>query len=191
MNLALLRRQTDDESPPFFYLADMLLPTTLLYHAAPAAVGPHYDWLIVDPATLGQCDGQLWTARVGHPWSDWRTLGRFTLTPLPPHRRRYLSWQGNLSAGRGHVRTAARGHVQPHLWTPHRKILTLHPPPLPPPFPPLSPPDFPPLNPSRTGPLTLELTGRGEHLQATLLAPSPVPRALPSRRIPQPAARHR
>lgn len=101
----------------------MQLSTTLLHHAAPGR--PHYDWLIVDPSTLGQPDARLWTVRVESHWREWAARGRVELTPLPPHRRRYLDWQGTLSGGRGQVRTAGRGVVVPHLWTPHRIELTL------------------------------------------------------------------
>lgn len=101
----------------------MELPTTLLHHAAPGH--PHHDWLIVDPTTRGGPGARLWTARVGPHWRDWATLGRVELTILPAHRMKYLTWEGPLSDGRGHVRTAGRGHVVAHLWTPRRIELTL------------------------------------------------------------------
>ncbi|MEM9883406.1 MAG: hypothetical protein AAF800_10850 [Planctomycetota bacterium] len=106
----------------------MLLRTTLLRHVAPPPTGPHFDWLIASPP--GPRRGAdppagLWTARVARPWTDWPRLGRFDLTPLPPHRVRYLDWAGPLTAGRGHVYPAAHGHVLPRLWTPHRLELEL------------------------------------------------------------------
>ena len=135
----------------------MLLPTTLLHHAG-STRGPHHDWLIVDPTTRGRRDAPLWTARVAAPWRDWRALGRFTLTALPPHRRRYLSWQGALTAGRGHVRRVATSHLEPHLWTPRRLVLTLHPPSAP-----------PHRDPDTACPLTLQLDRRDSHWHATVL----------------------
>ena len=102
----------------------MLLPTTLLRHETPA--GPHYDWLIVPPDGLHDPAGALWTARVDHHWNDWDQLGRLSLTPLPPHRRRYLNWQGTLTGGRGHVYTAARATLHPRRWTSTRIDLLLY-----------------------------------------------------------------
>ncbi|MEO1235783.1 MAG: hypothetical protein AAFX76_03225, partial [Planctomycetota bacterium] len=69
----------------------MLLPTTLLFHApgnGSPDLAPHHDWLIADPRTLHDPAARLWTARVTPHWRDWSALGRLTLTPLPPHRRR-------------------------------------------------------------------------------------------------------
>ena len=164
----------------------MLLPTTLLHHVAPAPRAPHFDWLLVDPAYPLDERAPLCTFRVDRPWEDWLGIGRLTLTPLPPHRRRYLTWQGNLSDHRGHVRQHARALYQPQLWTPHRRLLLLHPP-LPPLAPP-SPPSFPcppsrhtstrastdfssTANPPR--PLQVQLTRHAQHWQATL-TPAPL-----------------
>ncbi|MEM7626211.1 MAG: hypothetical protein AAF333_11500 [Planctomycetota bacterium] len=101
----------------------MLLPTTLLRHET--AAGPHYDWLIVPPDGLLDPDGALWTARVDPHWDRWASLGSVRLTALPPHRRRYLRWQGALTGGRGHVFTAGRATAEPHLWAEGRIELTL------------------------------------------------------------------
>lgn len=104
----------------------MRLPTTLLHHATPpSAEAPHHDWLIVDPHTLDDPAARLWTARVGPHWRDWAKLGKIELTPLPPHRRRYLDGAGPVSGGRGHVAVVGRGHVVPRLWTERRIELTL------------------------------------------------------------------
>lgn len=104
----------------------MRLPTTLLHHD-PGLSGapPHHDWLIVDPHTLGDPAATLWTARVDPHWRDWPALERFALTPLPPHRRRYLTYAGPVSEGRGHVHVVGRGHVIARLWTDHRIELAL------------------------------------------------------------------
>ncbi len=101
----------------------MSLPTTLLLHRTPH--DQHYDWLIVPPHTLDQPDAPLWAVRATHPWHDWRALRRLTLTPLPPHRRRYLTWEGPLSGNRGHVTHLDHGHVVAHRWTPRHLQLTL------------------------------------------------------------------
>ena len=101
----------------------MLVPTTLLRHETRGQ--PHYDWLIVPPTGPFDAAGRLWTARVARHWDDWERLGVFTLTPLPPHRRRYLQWEGPLSDGRGHVFHAGRGRVEPHRWADGRIALTL------------------------------------------------------------------
>lgn len=102
----------------------MLLPTTLLRHET--AAGPHYDWLIVPPGGRLGPRGALWTARVDRHWDTWDQLGRLSLTALPPHRRRYLSWQGPLTGGRGHVYTAGQAAAEPSLWAENRIELTLH-----------------------------------------------------------------
>ncbi|MEM8738368.1 MAG: hypothetical protein AAGG38_07825 [Planctomycetota bacterium] len=109
----------------------MLLPTTLLRHtpgrgSPPGQDAPHYDWLMVNPRHGGDARAGLWTARVATPWDEWPQRGRVTFTPLPPHRRRYLDWQGTLAGERGWVVRAARGQVQPHRWTDQRIWLTLH-----------------------------------------------------------------
>lgn len=106
----------------------MELPTTLLRHDAPPnGTPPHYDWLVLDPLAHRDPSLGLWTARVNAHWRDWAQLGKIELTPLPRHRRRYLSWEGTLSGGRGSVHRAAAGLVQVKCWTPGRIELTLQP----------------------------------------------------------------
>jgi len=106
----------------------MDLPTTLLRHDAPPGdTPPHYDWLVLDPSARRDPHLGLWTARVSTHWRDWAELGVVEFTPLPRHRRRYLSWEGRLTANRGWVRRAGAGRVEVHLWTPGRIELTLRP----------------------------------------------------------------
>ena len=101
--------------------------TTLLAHHAPQ--GFHYDWLIDPPAPdppAGDNDlPLLWTARVVVPWPDWPAAGVVPGVALPPHRRRYLDWSGELSRGRGRVAVAARGHMHLTHWHDTRIEATL------------------------------------------------------------------
>jgi hypothetical protein len=94
--------------------------TVLLLHRTP--VGSHYDWLIEDPTLPTDAEHHLWAARVATRTSAWRAAGRLLLTPLPPHRALYLTYQGTLSGGRGTVQRVDHGRVLPHLWTPGRII---------------------------------------------------------------------
>jgi hypothetical protein len=91
------------------------LPTALLHHTT--AEGSHYDWLLTNPH---EPTGRLWTARVTIPSRLWAALGSWTLTPIPPHRRIYLSYQGPLSDNRGSVTRVDEGTILPLLWTSDR-----------------------------------------------------------------------
>jgi len=104
-------------------------PTTLLAHHAPE--GFHYDWLIDPPPTEATAADpepdppKLWTARVGLLWEAWPAAGVVMAHALPPHRRRYLNWSGELSGGRGRVAVAARGHLALGAWGDTRIDATL------------------------------------------------------------------
>jgi hypothetical protein len=98
-----------------------VVKTTLLLHTT--AEGAHHDWLIEDPSLAGDAERGLWAARVAHPSRAWASLGRFDLIPLPPHRRRYLDYEGPLTDGRGHVRRVDHGTILPLLWAQGRLIL--------------------------------------------------------------------
>ncbi|HEX7008513.1 MAG TPA: hypothetical protein VF184_00935 [Phycisphaeraceae bacterium] len=99
-------------------------PTVLLLHTT--SQGRHHDWFIGDPRQAGMADARLWTARVAHASRHWARLGRFALTPLPPHRRHYLRYQGPISGGRGSVQRVDAGWVIPLLWTESRIVLDVH-----------------------------------------------------------------
>jgi len=99
-------------------------PTTLLAHHAPE--GFHYDWLIDPPSEADSDLPGLWTARVGLPWENWPEAGVVTAHALPPHRRRYLNWSGELSNGRGRVVVAAQGQVDIARWADTRIDATLY-----------------------------------------------------------------
>lgn len=95
------------------------LRTVVLRHETRA--GSHYDWLVEDASASPRAP--LWTARAAFPPSQWRALGTLLLTPLPPHRRRYLTYQGAISGGRGAVRRVEAGEVNARLWTASRLVL--------------------------------------------------------------------
>jgi hypothetical protein len=93
----------------------------LLQHTLPDG-GSHYDWMIdvPPPAPLRRRRGptepldpdarDLATFRVDVR-IDQSRIDEFLATALPNHRRRYLTYQGPLSDGRGHVRRVAKGIV--------------------------------------------------------------------------------
>ncbi|NBC10946.1 MAG: hypothetical protein GVY24_04315 [Planctomycetes bacterium] len=102
------------------------LPLALLLHTA--SHGRHYDLLVLDPTAPDDAEHRLWAARLSLPPDRWADHRRLRLTPLPPHRMRYLTYEGPLTRGRGHVRRVDRGHARARLWTPRRIVLdvTLH-----------------------------------------------------------------
>lgn len=101
----------------------LILPTVLLQHVR--REDTHHDWLIAPPPGR-QPHAMLWAARAERPSSHWGECRRFLLTALPPHRRRYLTYQGPISAGRGAVRRVDRGHVIPLRWTQSHLVLDTH-----------------------------------------------------------------
>lgn len=101
------------------------LRTAILEHTT--ATGVHHDWLIEDP-TLPDPKAQnarLWTARVTPPPQDWPKLKRFELTSIAPHRRHYLTYQGEVPGNRGRVRRLASGTCFVKLWSEKRIVLTM------------------------------------------------------------------
>ena len=88
----------------------------------------HWDWLMDDPDPLAPAPAApLWAARCDRPPHLWAAphAAAMLLTPLPPHRRRYLTYQGPLTDGRGTVVRVAEGHARPLLWSASRRIVTL------------------------------------------------------------------
>lgn len=108
------------------------LQIVILHHTT--GQGSHYDWLMEEPPSSKQTSKQtsadsqslLWAARVDQPPWLWRGDRKQTLTPLVPHRRRYLHYQGPISAGRGSVKRVARGLFHPICWTPGLLRLQIH-----------------------------------------------------------------
>jgi hypothetical protein len=96
-------------------------PTVLLRHDTPA--GLHYDWLMTDPNDVA---GKLWTARVDVPSFQWQELACFDAEPTFAHRRKYLTFQGELSGNRGRVRRIDQGFADPQLWTASRIVVHIN-----------------------------------------------------------------
>lgn len=94
------------------------VPTALLLHRT--ATGRHHDWLIGTPAYYADPSSGLWAARVLPDDRDWRGVRSFLLTPLPPHRRAYLTYQGPISRGRGSVMRVDQGSALIGIWTGER-----------------------------------------------------------------------
>lgn len=92
----------------------LAVPTALLLHTT--AAGDHHDWLLGDPARWPTAGARLWTARVQPGSWAWAAVGRFELTPLPPHRPRYLWYEGPISGDRGQVRRVDAGYALVLRW---------------------------------------------------------------------------
>ena len=101
------------------------LRTAILEHTT--TNGVHYDWLIEDPALPDPhaAGARLWAARVAQPPEDWPDLERFEIDVIAPHRRLYLSYQGQVPGHRGRVRRVAEGTCRARLWAADRTILRL------------------------------------------------------------------
>jgi hypothetical protein len=97
------------------------LPTVLLRHDLPDG-SHHFDWLLATPADP---DGLLWGGRVGLPSDQWIKAGQWDLEVLPPHRRRYLQYEGLLSDNRGSVRRVDEGSISVIEWTDHLIVVDL------------------------------------------------------------------
>lgn len=98
------------------------LPTVVLHHQR--GRDSHYDWLLGDPPDAAQT-GPLVTWRSAQPPSQWAAGTEHALTLLPPHRRRYLQYEGPISDQRGRVRRVASGRAQAELWTEDHRIVRL------------------------------------------------------------------
>lgn len=79
----------------------------LLRHELPDGTW-HHDWMLEDP---GDPDGRLLTFRLDASVA-WPPRGGFEATRLGAHRREYLSYEGEISGGRGIVRRVARGRCR-------------------------------------------------------------------------------
>ena len=101
------------------------LRTAILEHATANDI--HHDWLIEDPSLPDPKapSARLWTARVTPPPQDWPKLKRFDLTVIPPHRRLYLDYQGEVAGNRGHVCRLDSGLCEVLLWSDARIVLTM------------------------------------------------------------------
>ena len=99
----------------------LALPTVLLQHVR--REDTHYDWLITPPPAFELAEGRLWTGRVALASDAWGEAGRFAFTPLPPHRRHYLTYQGPVPGNRGSVRRVDAGQVRALQWTDSRRVL--------------------------------------------------------------------
>lgn len=101
------------------------LRTAIIEHTTATSV--HHDWLIEDP-TLPNPKApaaRLWTARVNPPPANWPNLKRLELTVIPPHRRHYLTYQGDVPGNRGRVKRLASGTCFASLWSEQRIVLML------------------------------------------------------------------
>lgn len=84
----------------------------------------HFD-LLLEPPGPAQDRERLWAARFVPRWPPTDRPSRSALIPLPPHRRAYLTHQGDIGHGRGFVIRRDAGHALPLLWCPHRIDLAI------------------------------------------------------------------
>jgi len=96
------------------------LPSVLLRHRAPR--GSHHDWLLADPNVP---DAALWAGRVRLHSRHWRSLRGWYVQQIAPHRRRYLTYEGDLGGGRGTVERVDEGTFVTRQWEPDRILIDL------------------------------------------------------------------
>lgn len=105
------------------------LKTVLLRHDEPGG-GHHYDWMIEnpapDPANAEAGGASLVTWRVDFPSRQWGERGTMDLTPLKPHRRAYLTYEGPISRGRGSVRRVDQGSAAVRAWSPSEAVVDVN-----------------------------------------------------------------
>lgn len=80
-----------------------MFPMVLLLHELPDG-SSHFDWMLARDAA-----GPLVTFRVTERIDA--GVRAFVATRLPDHRRVYLTYEGDVSGGRGRVRRVAEGSV--------------------------------------------------------------------------------
>lgn len=84
--------------------------------------GPHWDLLV--EAERGALRLPTWRLpRWGDPGEEAVTLEAMR---LPDHRRAYLTYEGEVSGGRGHVRRVAEGSVTVEAWGKDAMRVILH-----------------------------------------------------------------
>jgi hypothetical protein len=96
-----------------------LVSAVLLHTPEPGSGGtPHHDWLVEPPAPFAPPDaGRLWTARILPEPGAWRMQGAFAVEVIAPHRPEYLTFEGEVSGGRGRVKRVDEGTVRALAWT--------------------------------------------------------------------------
>lgn len=75
----------------------------------------HLDLLLESPGPDSERD-RLWAVRSFSPWPPSDRPSSGLLIPLPPHRRLYLTHQGDIAQGRGRVVRRDAGHAVALLW---------------------------------------------------------------------------
>jgi hypothetical protein len=79
--------------------------------------------MLQNPEDAKNPDAGLITFRVMPHSSQWRKLITFDLTPLPLHRAAYLTYQGEISGGRGRVDRVDQGSFTAISWTDDQYII--------------------------------------------------------------------
>jgi hypothetical protein len=90
------------------------MPRAALLHHLTPGIGSHYDWLLApDDGPHGPDEAILLCFRVADR-IDLLTPGQgFEAERIPDHRWLYLSYEGEISDGRGRVERVAEGHWSP------------------------------------------------------------------------------
>lgn len=82
----------------------------VLHHRLPGPTDSHFDWLLERTAGVDENERALAAFRVDQ--SDALLApGVFQATRIQDHRRRYLTYQGPISNGRGIVERVASGRI--------------------------------------------------------------------------------
>lgn len=112
------------------------LRLVLLRHLS--SQGDHYDLMLEEPAgtesgaagtpdgersTEGPDDRVLVTFRVESPFWEWESGAPLTMRRLGAHRRVYLTFEGEISGGRGSVRRVVEGFAVAMEWSDDRAVL--------------------------------------------------------------------
>jgi hypothetical protein len=75
----------------------------------------HYDWMFEPPDRVDD-QAKLVTFRIDLPSAAWADARRFDLVHIGDHRRLYLTYEGELSGGRGSVRRVDAGRLTAVRW---------------------------------------------------------------------------
>ncbi|QDU34439.1 hypothetical protein KS4_25090 [Poriferisphaera corsica] len=93
-----------------------MLPSVLLRHEGYGE--GHFDWLLGEPGVVydGDEEKRLWTWRIDVGSDAWEMGKEYAMVRNFDHRARYLSYEGEISGGRGEVRQVDKGVHEVEEW---------------------------------------------------------------------------
>ena len=86
------------------------LPTVLLKHTNDE--GSHFDWLLGVPGgkpEAGEAEARLWTFTITKASNEWKSGDEIEVVRNFDHRAKYLTYEGEISGGRGDVERVDEG----------------------------------------------------------------------------------